>query len=183
MCRYGVNTYKPHYACFECRKAFKRKLLRDIDRNITFENKSDNNPSKCPQCGELMADMGMDFEAPKNKNVKAWEHINQLYTVGITYHSCGCSGPGYIPADSDALLTFLKGKLEAYEGQLNFWRERVTPTSKSEIDRENSTQWKHLQKIPNSIRGDRKQTTNSEEAIQFWIKRIIQVEGKIGLVK
>ena len=34
MCRYTMTTYKPHYACFECNKTFKRRLLTDIDRGF-----------------------------------------------------------------------------------------------------------------------------------------------------
>ncbi len=56
MCRYAFYKYKPHYACFKCRKTFKRKHLFDVDR--------DNEKSvdaKCPQCQSLMANMGLDF--------------------------------------------------------------------------------------------------------------------------
>lgn len=50
MCRYGMTTHKPHFACFECRKTFKRKLMSDIngDDKSTVE-------AKCPRCGQLMA--------------------------------------------------------------------------------------------------------------------------------
>lgn len=182
MCRYGMSSYKPHYACFNCRKAFKRKLLIDVDRNVAYKNEGDHNPSKCPQCDELMADMGLDFEAPKNKDIKVWKHISSLYKVGITYHSCGCSGPGYIPSDTSQLIAFFEEKLTFYNQELFFWRERETPTSKREIDREHSTQWKHLQKLPASVRGDRKQTAKSQEAIDFWIKKTKEIESKIALV-
>ena len=33
MCRYAMAKYKPHYACFNCRKTFKRKLMWDIKRD------------------------------------------------------------------------------------------------------------------------------------------------------
>ncbi len=90
-----MTTYKPHYACFECRKTFKRRLEKDIYDG--FNKSKEQNPAKCPECSELMANMGLDFESPKKKDIKSWEHIATLYEVGITFHSCGCSGPGYIP--------------------------------------------------------------------------------------
>ena len=34
-----------------------------------FEQKE----AKCPECGELMTNMGKDFKAPKKDNVKEWE--------------------------------------------------------------------------------------------------------------
>jgi hypothetical protein len=101
MCRYAMVSYKPHFACFNCRKTFKRRLLNDVDRDET-----ESVAAKCPECGQLMADMGLDFESPKKKDVKAWEHLKTLYAVGITFHSCGCSGPGYIPSSTEALVAY-----------------------------------------------------------------------------
>lgn len=72
MCRYAMFPYKSHYACFECRKTFKRRLLKDINRELGHE---DSVEAKCPQCGGLMADMGLDFESPKMNDTKTWEHI------------------------------------------------------------------------------------------------------------
>jgi hypothetical protein len=104
MCRYATTRYKPHFACFNCRKTFKRRLLWDIsddDKLIEVE-------AKCPQCGKLMADMGLDFASPKKDDTKEWNHIKDLYLVGITFHSCGCTGPGYIPKDKEKLITHFK---------------------------------------------------------------------------
>lgn len=58
-------AYKPHHACFNCCKTFKRRLMGDIKKGeqSTFE-------AKCPECGELMANMGLDFESPKKDDVK-----------------------------------------------------------------------------------------------------------------
>lgn len=82
MYRYAMTTYKLHYACFNCRKTFKRKLMWDINR----DNK-DVREAKCPQCGDLMANMELDFESPKKDNIKEWNHIKELYSVGITFYS------------------------------------------------------------------------------------------------
>jgi uncharacterized FAD-dependent dehydrogenase len=29
MCRYALKTYKPHFACFDCRKVFKKTPIED----------------------------------------------------------------------------------------------------------------------------------------------------------
>ena len=54
-----MTAYKPHYACFNCRKTFKRRLMGDIKKGekSLFE-------ARCPECRELMTIMGLDFETP-----------------------------------------------------------------------------------------------------------------------
>lgn len=84
MCRYAMyGPYKNHYACFSCRKMFRKHAT---------------GPSKCPQCGGTMHPMGLDFKAPPVSNTKAWEAVRTLYRNGIRYSSCGCNGPGYRPS-------------------------------------------------------------------------------------
>lgn len=124
MCRYAMSTYKDHFACFECRKAFKRRLLWDVNRDKVI-NKEEELPAKCPECGQLMANMGKDFEAPKKQDIKSWKHIQLLYEVGITFHSCGCTGPGYIPRDKVTLLQLLKERRITYSSNLNLGLKRL----------------------------------------------------------
>ena len=139
MCRYAMTSYKSHYACFDCRKTFKRKLLSDIQEDSSVEE----SPAKCPECTGPMADMGLDFESPKKKDVKTWNKMAALYSVGITFHSCGCSGPGYIPRDKDSLIEHLNRVKVNYLQHQHFWaRRKIDPTDQSDIARdqhENST--------------------------------------------
>jgi hypothetical protein len=51
--------------------------------------------------------MGKDFKAPKQKNVEHWKVLEILYEHGITFHSCGCSGPGPRPTRLKELSEFL----------------------------------------------------------------------------
>lgn len=169
--------YKSHYACFSCRKAFKRKLLRDVTGDDDFEQKE----ARCPDCGGLMADMGKDFEAPPRKQVKKWEHLKDLYSVGITFHSCGCYGPGYIPADKERLIAYLQEDLERFKHQLNFWRKRVEPETQSEIDRDNSKNGDFLWRV-SSVKRERKKPVRNEDARQFWFERIRDVEERLKKV-
>ncbi len=71
------------------------------------KNRKDD-PVICPHCGNEMFIIGKDFEASKQKNIKAWKHVKELYITGIRFFSCGCTGPGYIPKDHDALMAYLE---------------------------------------------------------------------------
>jgi DNA-directed RNA polymerase subunit RPC12/RpoP len=79
MCRYAMTAYKAHYACFDCRKTFKRRLLHDVARD-----EPTSVAAKCPDCGQAAASMGLDFKSPPKDDAKAWQHLRSLYAVGIT---------------------------------------------------------------------------------------------------
>lgn len=66
------RIYKQHYACFRCRKAFKKTNLEEMP---THRLKIDElgRVVHCPQCGERMPDVGFEFEPPKKDNVKGWK--------------------------------------------------------------------------------------------------------------
>jgi DNA-directed RNA polymerase subunit RPC12/RpoP len=177
-----MTKYKSHYACFECRKTYKRRLLSDIVRkdDIELELKE----AKCPQCGNLMANMGKDFEAPKKGAVKEWEHIKRLYSVGITFHSCGCNGPGYIPNTTESLIAYLQEIKKDYNYNLDFWRKREEPTDKNEIDRDNSNSknWLFISKVTAEIRS-KKGLIKNEDAKRYWIDRINEIDNKLERLK
>jgi hypothetical protein len=130
MCRYATTRYKPHFACFTCHKAFKRRLKDDVDRA------GDDHPARCPQCALLMADMGLDFAPPTIDDEKAWATLAALYSVGETFHSCGCNGPGYRPRDPSQLRSFFEERKKTYIEQLHAWskEEAVTPERKAMRD-------------------------------------------------
>lgn len=178
MCRYAVVRYKPHYACFNCRKTFKRRLMWDISR----DTKTVDVEAKCPQCSQLMANMGLDFAAPKKEDVKKWKHLQSLYSVGIAFHSCGCTGPGYIPNTTEELVAYFKEKLQCYNTELEFWRNRVEPTNEREIQREHSKHYAHIGQIPLEAKTQKGAALN-EDAKRFWIDRIKQVEQKLELLR
>ena len=176
MCRYAMVRYKPHYACFECRKTFKRKLIVDIDRD-----RKETTSAKCPQCGEWMADMGLDFASPKMTDIKQWHHIRDLYKVGITFHSCGCTGPGYIPKDKESLIVYLQSILKTYHAQLDFWRKRLEPQNEKEVQRESNKHWNFIGQIPSEV-NPKKGTITNEEAKNYWYGRIKEVEENLKKV-
>src|SRR5262249_17934972 len=102
MCRYATTNYKNHYACFPCRKAFNRRPTAEADPA------GDDHPARYPKCSLLMANMGLDFAPPAMGDTKAWIAAERLYEVGETFHSCGCSGPGYRPSDPAKLAAFFE---------------------------------------------------------------------------
>lgn len=168
-------AYKPHYACFNCRKTFKRRLMNDIKRGEKSVQEA-----KCPECGELMASMGLDFESPKKDDIKKWQHIKSLYSVGIAFHSCGCSGPGYIPNSKEKLIEYFEDLKQKYFKNMEFWRSRTEPTNNTERDKEWNKNWAQLSNIASK---HRKEIITNQEGISFWLEKVKQIEHKISLIK
>jgi DNA-directed RNA polymerase subunit RPC12/RpoP len=168
-------AYKPHYACFNCRKTFKRRLMYDIGRGEKSVQEA-----KCPECGELMANMGLDFESPKKDDVKKWEHIKSLFSVGIAFHSCGCSGPGYIPNSKEKLMEYFEQLKEKYLKNIDFWRSRIEPTNKQEKEKDYQKNWHELGKVSSKFK---KEIIKNQEGITFWLERVKEIESKISLIR
>lgn len=170
-----MTSYKPHYACFNCRKTFKRRLMVDVKKGeaSVFE-------TKCPQCREFMANMGLDFESPKKDDIKKWEHIKSLFSVGITFHSCGCSGPGYIPNSKEKLIEYFEGIKKRYLENMDFWRTRIEPTNKQEKERDLNKNWHKLSSISSNYK---KEIVTNQEGLDYWHVKIKQVEEKLNLIK
>jgi len=126
--------------------------------------------------------MGLDFEAPKQNDTKAWRHIENLYSVGITFHSCGCTGPGYIPQTTERLIQYFERILKDYHDNLNFWRQRAFPKNKKEIDRKRSKYWSIMAKIPAKLHPQNK-PVSTEDAMNYWFGRIKEVELKLEQIR
>jgi len=139
MCRYAFTEYKPHLACFRCRKSFKRRLLKDIDPAGPMR------AARCPDCGGDVADMGLDFKPPPRHRLQEWSLLESLYTIGLTFHSCGCSGPGFRPRARSELREFLTGIIAGYEQRLRSL-EKSSPTRAQQIDEKRSAieYWREL---------------------------------------
>ncbi len=83
-----------------------------------------------------MADMGLDFKAPKQNDIKRWRMAKELWTIGETFHSCGCSGPGYRPREPAALRTFLVARRRHYLASYRHFLQRAEDRSAVEYWRE-----------------------------------------------
>jgi NAD-dependent SIR2 family protein deacetylase len=117
VCRYGeYGPYKVPFACFDCQKVFKQTNLLELPKNQQPQP-GESRICKCPQCGKPMSNMGHDFKAPKQNDLKQWEKVRLLYEHGFAYHSCGCGGPGFRPAELNQVQAFFEGNLPKSEGQ------------------------------------------------------------------
>jgi len=117
MCRYAFHTYKEPFACFKCRKSFKQISRWELPEHMRpAEGTARVVP--CPDCGEPMADMGHDFKAPKKKDIAQWKKVERLYEAGFTFHSCGCCGPGYRPAELREVESFIQSRQKLSEAEM-----------------------------------------------------------------
>lgn len=129
MCRYGLTTYKQHYACFACRKKFRHQLhhedVKEVvmasDKKIPLVRHSRQwvwpESLKCPQCKGEMHSMGRDFKAPRKNDLKQWKKVEILFAHGFSYHSCGCCGPGLRPQELRDVDAFLCDNLPLSDGE------------------------------------------------------------------
>lgn len=176
MCRYSNSNYKPHYACFQCRKAFKRRLMADINRG-----EKSRVAAVCPDCRSLMADMGLDFKPPAATKVRDWAHLQRLFTVGITFHSCGCSGPGYIPATKEKLIDYFMEVKTQFEKNADFWRNRTEPATREEIAADKRKNWHQLTHLGTRSRADERY--KNEEGVRYWLDKINEINLRISCLK
>lgn len=103
MDRYlATGPYREHFACFRCRKAFKQTADADLpaDRRPTPGHPR---AAPCPQCRTPMAEVGKDFEAPRQSDVGRWEVAELLHQHGIRL----AGGPNPRPADLKELEAWL----------------------------------------------------------------------------
>ncbi|CAD0220909.1 hypothetical protein KYG33_09985 [Chryseobacterium sp. D764] len=180
MCRYARKTYKSHYVCFKCRKSFKQPdaydIIQRIEKEKIYHNPNgksirkvghvftkaetkelekmvsdiENRTVKCPECSNVMADLGKDFKAPKKTAVKEWRIVESLFKTGKCFHSCGCDGIGYIPKNPKDYETYLNTILKTYQ-------EYLTACQKI-----------HLEECPKKI-----------EEIKYWSENIQKIKTEI----
>lgn len=142
------GPYKQHFACFACRKAFKQPAIDEYlarsGRDFAYSklvsvssNKSKlakreeefglrladleaeyHSTRKCPECREEMADLGLDFKAPRQTDKKAWAIIQGMYRAGHEWRTCGCDGPGWIPTTPQEYQRYLTSRMTTYENNL-----------------------------------------------------------------
>ena len=94
---FGCGTHDFPFACFACRKSFKRPWVSlekpyglTRARKAAFEQSARRFERefrhKCPQCGGPSHFMGRDFKAPKMADDKAWARVQHFIFSGRTYH-------------------------------------------------------------------------------------------------
>lgn len=116
MCRYAMSgPYKEKWACFECRKSFRKTNRWEIHARPVPLAEDGERLVLCPQCGQRMNDMGLDFKAPRQNDIEQWKKVELLFANGYAFHSCGCNGPGPHPARLNEVPTFVAQEQQARE--------------------------------------------------------------------
>src|SRR6186997_2942300 len=93
MCRYAWHNYRDHFACFDYRKSFKHWQWDEVDEPTFNHRQALQHVLReiaCPECGQSMVDMGLDFKAPPKADEHAWEIMRALQQHGFNFGSCGC---------------------------------------------------------------------------------------------
>jgi hypothetical protein len=94
MKNYGIPL---QYACFECRKCFKRKQFsatynrfmtgaQQIGQAREAEEFNTERDYRCPDCGGPTYFMGQDFKAPKKADIKGWKKAKEFIESGKVYY-------------------------------------------------------------------------------------------------
>ncbi len=82
--------------------------------------------SRCPQCGAAMADLGLDFKPPRASAARAWARLRTMYRLDHTWHTCGCSGPGFIPTDATDYAEYLAQRERVFSGRIRSAQRKST---------------------------------------------------------
>ena len=71
MCRYAWHDYRDHFACFDCRKAFKHWQWEEVDERTFKQRQKLRHPRASRNClpGMLVSDgrYGVGFQGPSAK--------------------------------------------------------------------------------------------------------------------
>ena len=70
MCRYALHTYKSHFACFSCRKAFKKTALDDYVEHVGLKfqyQKIIAASSSLQNRQKIEMDLGISYEEIKSR--------------------------------------------------------------------------------------------------------------------
>jgi hypothetical protein len=148
-----VHIYRELVACWSCEKKLtqrERKYGVKLDELRAEYHAAER---QCPECGELMADLGLDFKPPRQNDVRAWTALQGVYRVGHVWRTCGCNGPGWIPKSKSEFQQYLVDTKSHYETQLRRTQDDSTLNSESKC-----------------------------EASNFWATRIQAIEKEMGTV-
>lgn len=113
MCRYAFHQYKDRYACFQCRKGFKRRLAEDL----LPEYRHPETPARCPDCRGPLRNLGRDLKLPRKTQTEQWTAIEYLADNGFNFFSCGCYGIGVVPQSMAQARRLLEARRQQSAGE------------------------------------------------------------------
>ncbi len=68
------------YACFACRKSFKRKWSEEFKAGMEMPDKT------CPHCGGVAIGLSRNFKAPPMNDLPQWKKVAYLINNGFRFH-------------------------------------------------------------------------------------------------
>ena len=101
------------YACFECRKVFRKEVRADWSSGKPVSKEL---PATCPGCGGAMHNLGRHFKAPKQKDEAQWREVERLFQAGLFFQYRGGRGVGRRPG-RQAVERFIEAARERSEGE------------------------------------------------------------------
>ena len=96
----ATNTV--HFACFDCRKAFKQRGSSNWDPAVP------ERPYPCPECKRPMSRLGRYFKSPPQRAIRQWLKVELLYRHGERFES-GYLGLGTKCRTLAATVAYLAG--------------------------------------------------------------------------
>jgi hypothetical protein len=115
--------YQIQFACFDCRKAFKRPYtVGEQERAAWLSHRlSGKQPSKgftlpnflCPDCGRNLTLVGRAFRALRHGNLDGWRKVEFLVCSGFTFWS----GLGRYPKTLTEAQKFVEKHRKTSSGQ------------------------------------------------------------------
>jgi hypothetical protein len=78
MCFCQTGRYKQHFACFVCRKMFKKPAFAALPADVKAAGYANYRPA-CPQCAAPMHNRGQDFAPPSIRSIKAWREVEKSH--------------------------------------------------------------------------------------------------------
>jgi hypothetical protein len=72
----GHPTNTVHFACFDCRAAFKQPNSSNWDTRVA------ERPFDCPNCKQPMVRLGRYFKAPPKRAIRQWIKVELLFQYG-----------------------------------------------------------------------------------------------------
>ena len=80
-----------------------------------------------------MADLGRDFKPPRSEAVRAWRAVRSAYHLGHCLHTCGCDGPGFVPASRAELIDYLRDRSSLLRAMIATLERDTTLTPEARI--------------------------------------------------
>jgi hypothetical protein len=89
--RVESKAYKPHYACFDCRKAWKPTerppAITDYHETLIIWNPK---YSRCSECQKQGTYLGLNCRVPRKQDRKAWKHLEKILQDNPTTFEAKC---------------------------------------------------------------------------------------------